>query len=1009
MKSWRTALAVLLLAVSLQAEESSPESLVRGVLLRYAGGDVDGVRAAWESGEAAEAFLRPRRRGMRNRCRRLEHLDVATRSLDAQSAVVETSELFTTWGAEAKPRPESSGSRLTLRRQRSDWRIVGWESREELLVQRLVDTTDAAERTRLLVASGEDRHTTAFVSALTLRAITLLNQSREALAIELIDIADREAALLGDPASQSLVLSSRSVLERNLDRRDLPAAIRLGEEAVALAETVGDADVAGRALLRLARAYEDQNGAADPALLQRIVTRADELQDPSIAGLAASQLARFVEARGEPRLALHYIQLVSAWADETGDLAARISAALNLAGAFQRHEDYDLSLRYSRRAAELALDAGYFNAASQAINGIALALHRQGHFEEALEIYDRLLPRLEGSPELRSPMAEILRGRAMLFLERMRLSEAERDFLRAGSLDTMIDPLGRFSGELFLARLRLARRDYAGALAVSQRARALDRGVMISMGEEALFLEAQARRCLGQVEEPLRALDDLVRESEGAEAAVFDTHRLLFIAGRNAFASALMEMRVEQGQIGEALKVAETLKSFSLRDAVVAGKIPEPNVPSGDRERQEALDARVRDLTQALLLTDGNDSERRAVLTRQLTEARSDVREFRQFLYGSSPAMRAQHPPELAIDRLPEVLEGTTLLSYVLTEESAYAFVVGPGRPRPIAVKILPVRRADLTRKVDRFVDAVEQRNLRADEWAAELYDILVAPVAPLLRDSRSLCILPDAELWRVPFHVLGPRHGHPLLEAQPVFYAPSLAVLVAAEQRRAQRPASNEKPTLLAFANPMISAGTESIVRSAFRGAVLGAIPETESEIRTIAALYGPHHSRIAVGREAREDVFKREAGHYQVLHVAAHGLVDDNSPMFSSLILAASPDRSADDGLLEAREIVGLQLEAELAVLSACDTGRAHVTSGAGVIGLSWALLAAGCPTTVVSQWKAQSAATEKLMVELHRQLVAGVGAPEALRRAQLRLRQDARYRHPFYWAPFIVLGAP
>ncbi|MBV9497190.1 MAG: CHAT domain-containing protein [Acidobacteria bacterium] len=1008
MKSWRTALAVLFLAASLQADEISPESFVREVLLRYAGGDVDGVRAAWESGEAEEAFLRPRRRGMLNRCRRLEHLDVAIVSLDAESAVVETRELFTTWGGEAKPRQESSGSRLTLRRKADEWRIVGWESREELLVQQLVDAPDAAERARLLVASGEDHHTTAFVNALTLRAITLLNQSRDALAIELIDLADREAALLGDSASHSLVLSSRSVLERYVGRH-VAESIRLGQDAVALAEEVGDADVSGRALLRLARAYEDQNGAADPALLERIVTHADELQDLSIAGLAASQLARFVEARGEPRLALHYIQMVSAWAEETGDLSARISAALNLAGAFQRHGDYDLSLRYSRRAADLALDAGYVNAASQAINGIAWALHRQGHFEEALAIYEQLLPRLEASPELRSPMGEMLRGRAMLFLERMRLAEAERDFLQASSIDSMVDPLGRLSGELFMTRLRLARHDYAGALAVSERARSLSRGATISMADEALFLEALARRCLGQVEEPMRVLDGLVRESEAAEAEVFDTQRLLFIAGRTAFASTLLEMRVEQGQIGEALKVAETLKSFSLRDAVVAGKIPEPKMPPGEKERQDALDARVRDLTQAILLTESNDAERRAVLTRELTEARSDVREFRQFLYGSSPAMSAQHPPELAIDRLPEALAETTLLSYVLTDENAYAFVVGPGRPRPIAVKILPIRRAELTRKVERFVDAVEQRNLRADALAAELYDVLIAPVAPLLRETRSLCVLPDAELWRVPFHVLGPRRGRALIEAQPVFYAPSLAVLVAAEQRRAQRPAPNDKPTLLAFANPMISAGTASIVRSAFRGAVLGSIPETESEIRTIAALYGPRQSRIAIGREAREDVFKREAGHYQVLHVAAHGFVDDNSPMFSSLILAASPDRSADDGLLEAREIVGLQLEAELAVLSACDTGRAHVTSGEGVIGLSWALLAAGCPTTVVSQWKAQSAATEKLMVEFHRQLVAGVGAPEALRRAQLRLRQDARYRHPFYWAPFIVLGAP
>jgi len=77
--------------------------------------------------------------------------------------------------------------------------------------------------------------------------------------------------------------------------------------------------------------------------------------------------------------------------------------------------------------------------------------------------------------------------------------------------------------------------------------------------------------------------------------------------------------------------------------------------------------------------------------------------------------------------------------------------------------------------------------------------------------------------------------------------------------------------------------------------------------------------------------------------------------------------------------------------------------------VIGLAWAFLVAGCPSTVVSQWEAESASTSILMIEFHRQLRAGVSKPEALRRAALALRRDRRYSHPFYWAPFIVVGAP
>jgi CHAT domain-containing protein len=240
-----------------------------------------------------------------------------------------------------------------------------------------------------------------------------------------------------------------------------------------------------------------------------------------------------------------------------------------------------------------------------------------------------------------------------------------------------------------------------------------------------------------------------------------------------------------------------------------------------------------------------------------------------------------------------------------------------------------------------------------------------------------------------------------------PVFYAPSIAVLAAATERPSMHDTAH--PALLALANPMVSSRTATLYHAINRDASLGPIPETETEVRAIARIYGKERSRVFVGDEAREAVVKSEAAKYDILHIAAHGVIDEAAPMFSSLVLASSGG-GADDGLLEAREIVTMKLGTDLAVLSACETGRANSSfNGAGVIGLSWALLAAGCRTTVVSQWKAQSAATAVLMIEFHRQLVHGASKPAALRNAQLALRRDPRYAHPFYWAPFVVLGAP
>ena len=134
----------------------------------------------------------------------------------------------------------------------------------------------------------------------------------------------------------------------------------------------------------------------------------------------------------------------------------------------------------------------------------------------------------------------------------------------------------------------------------------------------------------------------------------------------------------------------------------------------------------------------------------------------------------------------------------------------------------------------------------------------------------------------------------------------------------------------------------------------------------------------------------------------------------MFSFLTLAQTAGDPNEDGLLEAREIINMDLHAKLAVLSACQTARGWVGAGEGVIGMSWALFVAGVPTTVASQWKVDSASTTSLMIDFHRRLTtrsangkSKEAKAEALREAELGLLRSERYRHPFYWAGFVMIG--
>jgi CHAT domain-containing protein len=139
-------------------------------------------------------------------------------------------------------------------------------------------------------------------------------------------------------------------------------------------------------------------------------------------------------------------------------------------------------------------------------------------------------------------------------------------------------------------------------------------------------------------------------------------------------------------------------------------------------------------------------------------------------------------------------------------------------------------------------------------------------------------------------------------------------------------------------------------------------------------------------------------------------HGVLDNRDPLYSYLLLTKTDGDLENDGLLEAREIMNMHLNADLAVLSACETGSGRISPGEGVIGMSWAFFVAGTRSMVVSQWRVNSSSTAQLMKTFYQALATRPDAPsksEALRQASLRLLKDARYRHPFYWAGFVLVG--
>jgi CHAT domain-containing protein len=332
------------------------------------------------------------------------------------------------------------------------------------------------------------------------------------------------------------------------------------------------------------------------------------------------------------------------------------------------------------------------------------------------------------------------------------------------------------------------------------------------------------------------------------------------------------------------------------------------------------------------------------------------------------------------------------LIEYLVSDASALGFVVT--RDTVVAVK-LPADRHELARLVDFVRGTLQPRgSSQLDSlWRAplsQLYQDLVAPVeaSGLLAGKTRLIIVPHAELHYLPFAALmsGDDRGRFLIERFQVTVTPSASVWLALGARPAHRPTGG----LLAFAPRP------------------DALPASRQEVEAIARIDGTE-ARVLVGSAATEAAFRHDAPSQRVIHLATYGVLNKQNPLFSFVELAPG---GGEDGRLEAHEVFGLHLNADLVVLSACQTALASgaltdVPAGDDWIGLARAFLSAGATRVMASLWPVQDRATAALMEQFYQRFAPGSDPGRALALAQRALLASPATASPYYWAGFEVVG--
>lgn len=555
----------------------------------------------------------------------------------------------------------------------------------------------------------------------------------------------------------------------------------------------------------------------------------------------------------------------------------------------------------------------------------------------------------------------------------------------------------------------------------------------------ALFQQSRLNARLGQLEQALAQIERSLAISEELRASLpsADLRQSQFALMQDRYDWWIeLLLRLHRLQPGRrydlrALEVSERARARGLVELLSAARAEVVSgVDPALLARRRQLDNRLREVLAARLRLrqgGGSGAERAAALADleiRLAELQRQQQHLEEELRLASPGYAALLLPRpLQAKAIQELVDANTLLlEFHLGETAGVLWLISR---QGVETHPLPAR-DDIQRWVAAFHVEQRQLNAAATPAARALSRLLLAPVAARLEGKR-LAVVPHGALFYLPFAALPlPGGDQPLVTSQEVIHLPSASSLAILRSMPPPHQGAKQIPVLL-LADPVFGpadprlppgrvqpplaasetsrgAGSEPLDRDWRR------LPGTAREAEAISALLGNHNTRLREGFAAsRSALLEVDLRAYPILHIATHGQADGRQPERSRLLLSLySPDGRPIEGALRLQDIYNLKLAADLVVLSACQSGLGGLVRGEGLVGLTRGFLHAGARRVLASLWDVDDDSTATLMARFYQGLLQEKLPPAtALRRAQLAVRADPRWRSPYFWAPFVLQG--
>ncbi|MBD1860058.1 MULTISPECIES: CHAT domain-containing tetratricopeptide repeat protein [Trichocoleus] len=699
----------------------------------------------------------------------------------------------------------------------------------------------------------------------------------------------------------------------------------------------------------------------------------------SLSALAQTLESRDAEAKrllqqgGQQYGKSQYQEAIESWQQAlaiyraASDRNGEASALVNLGNAYRSLSQYQRAIEYHQQALPILQQVGNRNGEASALVNLGNAYRSLSQYQRAIEYHQQALPIFQQVGN-RKGKASALHNLGNAYRS---LSQYQRAIEYYQQALPIFQQVGDRNGEAYaLVNLGNAYRSlsqYQRAIEYYQQALPILQQVGDRSGEGITLNDLGATLfATGSITAAEKTLVAAIKIRESLRSELVDEHKVSIFEGQASSYRTLQKVLIAQNKVEAALEIAERgrarafveLLSQRLGSQQPVSQIQEVIKAPDIQQIQQIAKAQNATLVQYSIIYDNFSFE-----------GKETSRESALYIWVIQPNGKISFR-EVDLKPLWQ-RHGSSLASLIV------------GQQEFLAVR----NRQGLT------FTSPPQPDLPT------LHQLLIDPIAELLPQDPNahVIFIPQGPLFQVPFPALQDAKGDYLIQKHTILTAPSIQVLALTRQQREQL-ASRQKSNggeALVLGNPSMPSVSLSPGEPK---QPLSPLPGAEEEAEAIATLL---NTKAIIGEEGTETAIAQKMSQARLIHLATHGLLDDIQGLGSAIAL--TPSRT-DDGLLTAAEILDMQLQAELVVLSACNTAGGRVT-GDGVIGLSRSLIAAGVPSVLVSLWAVPDAPTAELMTAFYKNLQKNPNKAQALRQAMLSMM--GTHPQPKDWAAFTLIG--